>query len=171
MREKNIVDIFEYKESSKKELEKFSKQKEMEVELINGEILKYPFSVNKIIDMFEKKLEQRIRQSPKIYIEDNWEYKPLGENEKMEFIDQLQTLYAYKYFELKIEFAIEYNMRKPQTFAENKKFKEVIEKTIRNIFGKDIEENMAQILTNMFIKDLEIVLGEEDNYMGFEVYE
>ena len=128
MRQRNIVDVFEHKNSSKKELEEFSKQKEMEFELLNGEILIYPFNVNKIMDMFEQKVEQRIRQSPKIYIEENWKYEPLNQAERIEFIDQLQTLYAFKYWKLKLEHAIEYNMRKPQTFVENKMFKEAIEK-------------------------------------------
>lgn len=161
---KNIVDILKSENHTRKELEEFSYTKEIEVPVDGEKILKFPFNVEKIIKLFKIKLDEEVKNSEVVYTdEDKPKTKTMDRETELEVVSQLEVLYAYKLFQLKVECGIEYAIKQPRTEVENLEYEMIVQNKVRKIFGQDIEDKMAQILAKIWIRDIELVLSEEYN--------
>lgn len=160
--QRDIVSILQNENRTRKELEEFARTKEMEVPVEGEYILKYPFNVEKIIELFQIKLDEEVENSEVIfYADEDDKPKTMDRETELEVVSQLEVLYAYKLFQLKIECGIELSIRQPQTEVEKLEYEMIIQNKVRKIFGQDIEDNMAQILAKIWIRDIELVLAEE----------
>ena len=161
--QKDIVSILKNENRTSKELEEFSRTKEMEVPVDGENILKYPFNVEKIIKLFQIKLDEEVENSEVVYANEDDKPKTMDRETELEVVSQLEVLYAYKLFQLKVECGIEYAIKQPRTEVENLEYEMIVQNKVRKIFGQDIEDKMAQILAKIWIRDIELVLSEEYN--------
>lgn len=138
--------------------------------LSSGNIVKIPLNIQKILELFEIKVLKNIKKSKK-YAEG---YKMILETELQEryeeVIEELQQICEFKINVLDGKILLEYFTKKPSTKIEKMSFQAFIDKTVKDIFGENIEENISDILVfswlrlkELTIKNIKDIL-EESNF-------
>ena len=134
----------------------FWELEEIRRELPSGNIIKVSFDTEKIIDVFNVKALNTIDKSEK-YEEG---LKEILKNDLQEYkddiLEELERISDYKLQELYAKISIIYLSIQPQTMVEKMKVQAIIDKTVKEIFGNNTEEEISDLLVTVWLRREEL---------------
>ena len=145
----------------------------------NFDEIKFSFNVRKILELFEKKRIQAIKNNSKLgnkyLLQEHLNNLAIGtskelkehakrimDKRKKECLSILQMISEFKEKEIKIRVAIEQFIYSPQTKEEYKEFEKIVKVKIKEVFGENTEDYMSDLLVNAWMRKKEVEMEEED---------